>query len=183
MKILKKVLLYQIVVLCFFNMYVYGTSKNNIYTLASEKEVQEVTRDAPNYNKKSIIEAGDTNAMNNLGIMYMEGQGVKQDYKTAEKYFRQAADIGDTNAMNNLGIMYMEGQGVKQDYKTAEKYFRQAVEMGNTDAMSHLGMMYMEGQGVKQDYKTAEKYFRQAVEMGNTNAKNNLSIMNKQRHK
>ena len=43
--------------------------------------------------------------MNSLGIMYWNGQGVKQDYKTAEKYFRQAAEIGDTNAKNNLSIM------------------------------------------------------------------------------
>ena len=120
MKIFKKALLYQIVVLCFFNMYVYGTTKNNIYSLASENEVQEVTRDAPNYNKKSI-EDGDTNAMNSLGIMYWRGQGVRQDYKTAEKYFRQAADIGNANAMNHLGMMYWRGQGVRQDYKTDEK--------------------------------------------------------------
>ena len=90
--------------MCFFNMYVYGTSKNNIYSLASENEVQEVTRDASNYNKKSI-EAGDTNAMNNLGIMYWNGQGVKQDYKAAEKYFRQAVEMGNVNAKNNLSIM------------------------------------------------------------------------------
>ena len=140
MKTFKKVLIYQIVILCFFNMYVHGTSKNNIYTLASEKEVQEVTRDAPYYYKKSI-EAGDTNAMNNLGIMYMNGQGVKQDYKTAKKYFRQAADIGNANAMSQLGMMYMEGQGVKQDYKTAEKYFRQAAEIGDTNAKNNLSIM------------------------------------------
>ena len=38
-------------------------------------------------------------------MMYMDGQGVKQNYKIAKKYFKQAPDIGDTNAKNNLSIM------------------------------------------------------------------------------
>ena len=66
---------------------------------------------------------------------------IRDSYKAAEKYFRQAAEIGNTNAMNSLGIMYWNGQGVKQDYKAAEKYFRQAVEMGNVNAKNNLSIM------------------------------------------
>lgn len=83
---------------------------------------------------KNAADAGDINAMSNLGAMYLQGQRVKQDYKVAEKYFRQAADAGNTSAMNSLGVMYLQGQGVKQDYEVAEKYFRQAAEAGDTNA-------------------------------------------------
>jgi hypothetical protein len=51
----------------------------------------------------------------NLGIMYMNGQGVAQDDTEAVRWFRKAADQSDGLAELNLGVMYMHGQGVAQD--------------------------------------------------------------------
>ena len=36
-----------------------------------------------------------TNAQSNLGLMYMEGFGVTQDFTEAVKWFRKAADQGN----------------------------------------------------------------------------------------
>jgi TPR repeat protein len=47
--------------------------------------------------------------------MYMNGNGVIQDYAEAVKWYRLAAEQGYANAQNNLGLMYEYGQGVLQD--------------------------------------------------------------------
>ncbi|MBJ1839458.1 sel1 repeat family protein, partial [Neisseria meningitidis] len=61
-------------------------------------------------------ERGDTQAQFNLGMMYAEGRGVRQDYAEAVRWTRQAADQGDAQAQFLLGLMYAEGRGVRQDY-------------------------------------------------------------------
>ena len=55
--------------------------------------------------------------------MYVKGEGVPKDYKTALKWFKLAAKQGDAGAQYNLGVMYEKGQGVPQDDKTAMKWY------------------------------------------------------------
>ncbi|MGX2975159.1 tetratricopeptide repeat protein, partial [Ursidibacter arcticus] len=102
-------------------------------------------------------EQGIPEAQYNLGLMYYNGQGVKQDYQQAEKLFQQAAEQGIAQAQYNLGVMYNNGRGVKQDYQQAVKWYQQAAEQGIAEAQYNLGLMYYNGQGVKQDYQQAEK--------------------------
>jgi TPR repeat protein len=44
--------------------------------------------------------------------MYENGNGVAQDYATAAKFYRLAAEQGNARAQNNLGSLYDSGQGV-----------------------------------------------------------------------
>ena len=41
-----------------------------------------------------LAKQGDADAQFNLGLMYDKGQGVPQDYKTAVKWYRLAAEQG-----------------------------------------------------------------------------------------
>ena len=68
---------------------------------------------------KQESKKGNAQAQFNLGVMYYDGQGVKQDYKKAREFFQKSANQGFAEAQFNLGIMYDNGQGVKQDYKKA----------------------------------------------------------------
>ncbi len=52
----------------------------------------------------------------NLGTLYENGLGVKQDNAEAVKWFPKAAEQGDANAQFNLAVLYHNGQGVKQNY-------------------------------------------------------------------
>ena len=45
-----------------------------------------------------LAEQGNAEAQNNLGLMYHIGQGVRQDYAEALRWFRQAADQGVADA-------------------------------------------------------------------------------------
>jgi TPR repeat protein len=52
--------------------------------------------------------------MNNLGLLYMSGQGVPRDYDEARRLFEQGAALGNDASMNNLGLLYNQGHGVPQ---------------------------------------------------------------------
>jgi len=54
-------------------------------------------------------------AQNNLGLLYEQGHGVRQDYAEAVKQYRLAADQGNADAQVNLAKMYEDGRGVKPD--------------------------------------------------------------------
>ena len=123
---------------------------------------------------RSALEQGHTNAQFNLGIMYAQGKGVKQDLGEAARLYRKAADQGYANAQYNLGIMYDQGQGVKQDFTEAARLYQKAADQGDAKAQCNLGNMYYQGEGVKQDFGEAARLYRKAAEQGHEGAKKNL---------
>ncbi len=119
---------------------------------------------------RKAADAGDTKAQNNIGIMYVLGNGLEQDYQEAMRWYRKAADVGDTRAQTNLGYMYEGGYGVEKDYKEAMRWYRRAADAGYADAQYAIGYMYQYGYGVEKDYKEALRWYRKAAAQGNTAA-------------
>ena len=76
-------------------------------------------------------EQGDVDALNEIGNMYFDGQGVEKDDKKALEYYTKAAEKGDTDALINIGVMYANGQGVEKDDKKAFEYLTKAAETGD----------------------------------------------------
>jgi uncharacterized protein len=124
-----------------------------------------------------LAEQGDAKAQDKLGFAYDTGQGVRQDYAEAVKWYRKAADQGNASAEYNLGSMYANGQGVPQDDADAVKWFRKAADQDNAAAEYDLGSMYRDGRGVPQDYAEAMKWFRKAADRGLAAAENNIGGM------
>ena len=69
-----------------------------------------------------------------LGRMYANGQGVEQDFETAAKYFRKAAEKGIHDAQYRLGRLYAAGRGVPVDYEYAYGWYSVASHLGNPKA-------------------------------------------------
>lgn len=80
------------------------------------------------------IELGNTNAFNNLGILYYE----QEKYDEAETYYLQAIEKGSNDALCNLGVLYSN----QEKYDKAEKYYLQAIEKGNNSALNNLAYIY-----------------------------------------
>ena len=80
-----------------------------------------------------VAEQGNAEAQFNLGLMYDNGQGVRQDYAEAVRWYRQAAEQGHAVAQKNLGVMYYEGRGVRQDLALAQEWYGKACDNGNQD--------------------------------------------------
>jgi len=113
-----------------------------------------------------LAEQGVAKAQYNLGVMYENGRGVRQDYAEALKWYRQAAAQGDAEAQYNLGAMYYSGQGVRQDYTEAFRWFRKAADQGYAEAQYNLGLMYANGHGVHQDFNLSKEWFGKACDGG-----------------
>ena len=79
----------------------------------------------------AALQKGDAEAQFNLGLMYYRGQGVRQDDKTALRWFRLAAEQGHAEAQLVLGAMYYGGYGVSQDYITAHMWANIAAVNGS----------------------------------------------------
>ncbi len=66
-----------------------------------------------------------------LGMMYMKGQGVTQDYKKASEWFRKAAEQNVPQAQYKLGDLYFNGRGVPKDYEFAYIWFKVGASHGH----------------------------------------------------
>jgi len=106
---------------------------------------------------------GEAWAQHNLGVMYVNGQGMVKNDTEAVKWFRLAAQQGNAKGQHNLGVMYSNGSGVVQDYAEAVKWYQLAAQQGNTLAQFNLGVMHHYGRGVVQDYVKAHSWYNLAA--------------------
>jgi TPR repeat protein len=121
--------------------------------------------------------ADDGSADVALGVKYLNGDGVTQDYAKALHYFQLAAALGNADGENDLGVLYDKGLGVTLDYPTALHWFTLAAAQGSADADYAIGVIYDDGHGVTQDYTKAMKYYRLAADKQIPNARNGIGIL------
>ena len=114
-----------------------------------------------------------------IGVDYLNGNGVTQDYAQALDWFQKAASEDYAPAQNKIGCMYKNGYCVNQDQRKAFEWFQKAANQEYDEAQTNLALMYKEGSGVQQDYSKAIEWFRKAADQGNDVAKYNLELLNK----
>ena len=74
---------------------------------------------------------GDVDALYNLGVMYSNGIGVRQDYQIAEELFSHLSNQNYVPAIFNLGaIYYIGGDEEEQNYTQAFEGHKKASELG-----------------------------------------------------
>ncbi len=56
--------------------------------------------------------------------MYLLGDGIKQDYPQAQKWFLAAANQGESNAQFHLGKIYKDGLGVDKNLSLARTWLK-----------------------------------------------------------
>jgi TPR repeat protein len=121
-------------------------------------------------------EAGDAVAQYNLGVCYVDGNGVPQNMIEAVKWYLKAAEQGNANAQFNLGCCYCNGDGVLKDPTEAVKWWRKAAEAGDASAQFNLGVCYVDGNGMPKNMAEGVKWYRKAAEQGNADAQHNLGV-------
>lgn len=77
---------------------------------------------------------GDTGSCVDLGILYFNGDGVKQDYQKASELFSKACEMGYALGCGVLAYLYYIGDGVRQDYNKAMEFYGKACDLGDQDA-------------------------------------------------
>ena len=126
---------------------------------------------------RKSAEQGNAQAQTNLGVAYINGEGIQKDEAQAISWFRKAAEQGNAEAQYNLGGVYENGIGVKKDKAQALTWFRKAAEQGIVQAQLFVAGAYLIGNGgVEKDITQAIVWFRKAAEQGNAEAQTLLGL-------
>lgn len=119
---------------------------------------------------RNQAEAGDGQAMNNLGVLYDLGQGVERDTGLALRWFAQSAKTGHASGMSNYGRMLEQGRGIAANPEEAARWFDLAARQGQPEAQYNLGMLYELGRGVQKDDRAAAAWYSRAAAQQQTEA-------------
>ena len=68
---------------------------------------------------RKLAAKGNAAAQYTLGMRYATADGVRQDYREAMAWFRQAAEQGDVRAQAKMASWYSVGRGAPKDYSKA----------------------------------------------------------------
>ena len=119
---------------------------------------------ADGYREKAY--EGDTKAMNNLGVCYERGTGVKVSLELAFEWYMKAAELGDVYGCFNVGECYYHGKGVEQDAVKAFEWYMKAADKGDMQSQVNVANAYYLGDGTEQDHTKAFLWYREAAFQG-----------------
>jgi TPR repeat protein len=83
-------------------------------------------------------EAGDLNAMVNLGLIYMDESGPEHSFDRARAWLKKAADRNSSSGYYFLGLMSYRGWGEPQNIDKAETLWQTAAAIGDKRAEKAL---------------------------------------------
>ncbi len=116
---------------------------------------------------------GYTPALNNLGVIHLNGWGVDKNIKIAKEYFKRSSAGGYIPAKNNLGVIELrEAPNDPEIRTTAEERIQQAASGSYPypPALNNLGILRLR----EQNYTKAVNYFKDAAEFDYSPALFNL---------
>ncbi len=134
----------------------YGLAKAYKYGLGKEENFAK----ALDYYQQAAGN-GEIQAMVELGEMYLNGDGVKEDDEIANYWFEKAGD--NARALGHLGMAYHKGLGKDIDYEKAKEYYERALQAGEDKILFLYGQIYYK----EEQYDKAFEYFQQAAVDGN----------------
>lgn len=115
---------------------------------------------------KIIEETNNTDAMNDLGLIYSLKEGYI-DATKAIKYFSMAYENDCVYGIHNIGDMYHRGLGVEIDYVKAFECYEKANNMKeNVWTNYELSLLYENGYGVKKDLNKSKELCYKAAKDG-----------------
>ncbi len=105
---------------------------------------------------EDAFDAGNAEAMNDLGAQYYDGsRGFEQDFSKAVRCYELAAENGSRQAQENLGYCYYYGRNMPVDYEKAFHYFALGAFEGHLISLYKIGDMYAAGYYVQKNEKEA----------------------------
>lgn len=118
-------------------------------------------------------------AMANLGLMYLKGEGVEKDYSKAKEWFDEASKYDNDSANFNLALMYQTKIGVEEDIEKAKSYFRRAVAKDHTQAAFRLALVLLQDRTNLDEVKEGFNCMLKAAQNGHAMASIQLTGMDK----
>jgi uncharacterized protein len=122
---------------------------------------------------------GNDQAMANIGLMYLKGQGVTKDFVKARKCFEQASAYDNDSANYNLALIYQTSIGVKEDLDKAIEYFRKAAKNNHQQANFRLALLLLKDRTQEELVKEGFECMLNAALSGHPMAKMQINGMDK----
>ena len=122
---------------------------------------------------KPLADAGDADALFNLGQAYKLGRGVPTDINRALELYRKATEKGHAQAEDNYGLLLFQ-QGRRAE---AMPYLMRSAERGEPRAQYLAGTALFNGDTVAKDWVRAYAMMNRSAASGLPQATNTLSIM------
>ena len=93
------------------------------------------------WNKEAELK--NDQAMANLGLMYLKGEGVEKDFLKAKEWFEKGSSYGNDSANYNLALMYQGAIGIEENIEKAILHFREATLQNHQGANFRLGLLLL----------------------------------------
>jgi len=119
---------------------------------------------------QKMAEQGNGEAQLQLGLRYLNGDGIEQNPNTAVRWLERAARQGQTEAQYQYGMALLEGRGVVQDYRSAFRWVEEPARRGHVKAQLALADMYRFGSGVPANLPRAYLWYNLAAAQGDEKA-------------
>ncbi|MEZ5870850.1 MAG: caspase family protein [Nitratireductor sp.] len=121
-------------------------------------------------------DAGDPEAMFELGKLYEQGIGVTQDTARALELFRNSAGLDFADAINDLGFLHFQGGlGIVRDEKLALEYFERAARLRHPEAMFNYAALIDDGVVPGRTAEDSAGFLYEALRSGNEDVLQQLS--------
>lgn len=120
-------------------------------------------------------EGGSARAAYDLASLTLQGEGVAQDRRQAERLYRLSAERGYPAALGVLGNGYFSGAFGAGDLEAAVRWWRRGAERGDRASLSRFARAHQQGLGVPRDYEGARALYEQAAQRGNRAAAASLA--------
>lgn len=114
---------------------------------------------------------GDADACFQLGALYANGLGVKQNTPQARKWLNKAIAQDVMAARTLLGWLYLNDESLGKSDSDALQLFLEAAEAGDSDAQCSLGDIYLEGAaGIEPNPKAMLQWYSSAANLNHPKA-------------
>jgi len=123
------------------------------------------------------IEKENLKALYYIGLMTINGQGVRKNHIKGFNIVYKSAIGGDDNAQLEIGKFYMEGKIIEKNYEAAIKWFKIAAKTKIEDAAFYIAQIYSDenfnGKAILDINRKelSQKEFQKAKELSEENIK------------
>ena len=124
-----------------------------------------------------LLIAGSIAAFTHAGVIEGKSAFKRNDFPTAFREFKSAAELGQAEAQYRLGILYEQGLGTEQSYANAHKAFELAADQGFVPAQTSLGFLFLHGKGGERGQGKVMQWNRLAANQGSVRAQVNLGYV------
>ena len=94
---------------------------------------------------KKACDGGNATGCFALGVLYANGDGIRQNKQKASQLFKKACDGGDAGGCFNLGVLYANGDGIRQNISYAKELFGLACDKGLNSGCKNYRILNEQG--------------------------------------